>query len=193
MTPLPEHGSKKPLFAARTEHPKRQRKAAAALEKRDRRPMPDAAPDASAPARQPLIERQTAPPSLAPPAYSAASQLASLPPPAASPHAPISATPAAPAAISTEYRQALSFWLEHNKIYPDTARQRGEEGTALLRFQIRRDGYVLAHQLTRSTGHIALDEAVERMMRGARLPPFPASMTQAEIAVSVPIRFSLNR
>jgi hypothetical protein len=29
-------------------------------------------------------------------------------------------------------------------------------------------------------------------MRGATLPPFPASMTQPEIAVSVPIRFSLS-
>lgn len=69
----------------------------------------------------------------------------------------------------------------------------GEEGSALLRFQVRRDGYVLAYQLTRSTGHAALDAAIDQMMRGAKLPPFPAGMTQTEIAVSVPIRFNLSR
>jgi protein TonB len=194
---LPEHGSnkpaEKPLSAARTEHSKRQRTAATALAKREPRRPPDAAPDASAPARPRPAERQTTPPSLAPPAYPAPSQLASLPPSAASSPAPTSAAPAAPAAISAEYRQALSFWLERNKIYPDAARQRGDEGTALLRFQVRRDGYVFAYQLTRSTGHAALDTAIDQMMRGARLPPFPAGMTQAEIAVSVPIRFTLSR
>ena len=83
-------------------------------------------------------------------------------------------------------------WLERHKIYPAAARQRGEQGSAVLRFRVGRDGRILAYQLVRSTGYAALDAAVDEMMRGATLPPFPASMTQPEIAVSVPIRFSLS-
>lgn len=203
----PRRGSEKPAenppSVMQTEHPKRHR-AAVSSAKRDSNRDPDAASKAGALALPKVTERRTAQSSPSPPvaallnpattaAYPTASQRANLPLLAASPPAPASTVPAAPAAISAEYRQALSLWLERNKIYPDAARQRGEEGTALLRFQVRRDGYVLAYQLTRSTGHAALDEAVERMMRGARLPPFPAGMTQAEIAVSVPIRFNLSR
>ena len=115
-------------------------------------------------------------------------------PSARAPAAAATAPPASAApAISAEYRQALSVWLERNKIYPDAARQRGEEGSAVLRFRVDRYGRVLTYQLTRSTGFAELDAAVDQMMRGAMLPPFPASMTQSEIAVSVPIRFSLSR
>jgi protein TonB len=111
-------------------------------------------------------------------------------PPAAAATAPPAS---AASAIDAEYRRALSVWLERNKVYPDTARQRGEEGSAVLRFRVDRYGRVLSYQLTRSTGFTELDAAVDRMVRGATLPPFPASMTQSEIAVSVPIRFSLSR
>ncbi len=82
--------------------------------------------------------------------------------------------------------------MERHKIYPEAARQRGEQGSAILRFRVGRDGRVLAYHLVQSTGHAALDAAVSEMMRSATLPPFPASMTQSEIAVSVPIRFSLS-
>ena len=109
------------------------------------------------------------------------------PPPAAT-----IAIPQTPPQISAEYRSALSAWLERHKIYPAAARQRGEQGSAVLRFRVGRDGRILAYQLVRSTGYAALDAAVDEMMRGATLPPFPASMTQPEIAVSVPIRFSLS-
>jgi len=44
-----------------------------------------------------------------------------------------------------------------------------------------------------STGFADLDQSVENMMRGAVLPPFPPSMTQPEIEVSVTIRFGLSR
>lgn len=108
--------------------------------------------------------------------------------------APRPAPPAASTqAIGAEYRSALSTWLERHKIYPEAARQRGEEGSAVLHFRVDRYGRVLTYQLTQSTGFAELDAAIDQMMRGAALPPFPAGMTQPEIAVSVPIRFSLNR
>ena len=95
--------------------------------------------------------------------------------------------------ISADYRSLLSSWLESHKRYPEDARQRGEEGRAVLRFRVNRNGRVLDYAVVSSTGYADLDAAVESMMRGATLPPFPASMTSPEIEVSVTVRFGLKR
>jgi protein TonB len=110
-----------------------------------------------------------------------APQVASLPPPVQAP------------VISADYRAMLSNWLESHKRYPEEARQRGEEGRAVLRFRVDRNGRVLDYAVVSSTGYGDLDAAVASMMRGATLPPFPASMTAPEIEVSVTIRFGLTR
>jgi protein TonB len=95
--------------------------------------------------------------------------------------------------VSPGYRALLSAWLESHKRYPDSARQRGEQGRAVLRFAVDRGGRVLDFAVAQSTGYPDLDASIEEMMRGALLPPFPASMTQPRIEVSVTIRFSLAR
>ncbi|HKS89786.1 MAG TPA: energy transducer TonB, partial [Stellaceae bacterium] len=77
--------------------------------------------------------------------------------------------------------------------YPESARARGEQGEAVLRFRVDRAGRVLSFSLARSTGYPDLDAAVEAMLRGAVLPPFPSDMAAAEVEVSVPVRFSLSR
>jgi len=87
----------------------------------------------------------------------------------------------------------LSSWLDSHKRYPDSARQRGEEGRAVLRFTIDRSGRVIDFAVARSSGYSDLDASIEDMMRGAILPPFPAGMSQPRIDVSVTIRFSLAR
>jgi len=129
--------------------------------------------------------------------------LPSLPPqpPTASaqstPQTAMAATPV-PAPVpspeaSAGYRALLSAWLESHKRYPDAARQRGEEGRAVLRFSVDRNGRVLDFAVTSSSGYPDLDQSVEEMMRGANLPPFPAGLPQQEMQVSVTIRFSLRR
>jgi periplasmic protein TonB len=100
--------------------------------------------------------------------------------------------PAAPV-ITADYRSLLRTWLETHKHYPEEARQRGEEGRALLRFRVARSGRVLDYAVVSSTGFADLDASVQDMMRGATLPPFPPSMTEPEIEVSVTIRYGLAR
>jgi protein TonB len=116
---------------------------------------------------------------------------------AAPPQTAYAPTPVPAPVPSTEvgpgYRALLSAWLENHKRYPDSSRQRGEEGRAVLRFAIDRSGRVLDFAVAQSTGYPALDASIEEMMRGAVLPPFPAGMTQPRIDVSVTIRFSLSR
>jgi len=115
-----------------------------------------------------------------------------LPTQAAPQMASIPAAPPTPT-ISADYRMLLSGWLESHKRYPEEARQRGEQGRAVLRFRVDRYGRVLDYAVVRSTGFADLDRAVENMMRGATMPPFPPSMTEPEIEVSVTIRFGLSR
>jgi protein TonB len=95
--------------------------------------------------------------------------------------------------VSSGYRALLSAWLESHKRYPDSARQRGEEGRAVLRFAVDRNGRVVDFAVAQSSGYADLDASLEEMMRGAMLPPFPPGMTQPRIEVAVTIRFSLAR
>ena len=99
----------------------------------------------------------------------------------------------APAEGSAGWRNALAAWLQSRKSYPDIARRRSEEGTAVIRFSVGRDGQVLAVTLVSSSGSPALDEAAQAMLRGARLPPFTGDMTQGQITVTVPIRYRLEQ
>ncbi len=63
----------------------------------------------------------------------------------------------------------------------------------LLGFSLDRDGRVLAHRIVQSSGYADLDnEVMEMIMRAEPLPPFPTSMPQARLDLTVPIRFSLH-
>jgi periplasmic protein TonB len=95
--------------------------------------------------------------------------------------------------LSANYQAMISAWFEAHKYYPDSARQRGEEGSVGLSFRVDRFGRVLGYTLRNSTGYPDLDGGIDQMMRGAQLPPFPAGMTASQIEVSVKIRFSLMR
>ncbi len=99
--------------------------------------------------------------------------------------------PAPSAAISPGYSALLSEWLESHKRYPESAREHGEEGRAVLRFVVEHSGRVAESAVAKSSGYPDLDAALEEMMRGATLPPFPAGMDQPSVEVSVTIRFSL--
>jgi protein TonB len=94
---------------------------------------------------------------------------------------------------TANYQAMISAWFESHKHYPESARQRGEEGGVKLRFRVDRFGRVLGYRLLESTGYADLDAGIDQMMRGAQLPPFPAGMTQPQIEVSVKLRFNLTR
>jgi protein TonB len=80
-----------------------------------------------------------------------------------------------------------------HKTYPDEARRRGDQGRATVRFTVDHDGRVLELQLLSGTGSPILDEAVERLLRGGRLPPFPAGMDEAQVTVMLQIRYALEK
>jgi protein TonB len=122
----------------------------------------------------------------------APAQMAMVPPTPMPAPMPAPAPHPAPT-VSAGYRAMLSAWLEAHKRYPESARARGEEGRAVLRFRVDRSGRVLNYALASSTGFADLDAAIDAMMRGATLPPFPGDMTASDVEVSVTVRFSLTR
>jgi protein TonB len=109
-------------------------------------------------------------------------------------------TPAMPARVkggaprvSASWETSLIKHLQQFKRYPSDAQARGDEGVVLLSFSVDRTGHVLAHQIVRGSGHPALDAEVMSMIERAQpLPPFPATMTDAKLDLTVPIRFSLR-
>jgi len=132
--------------------------------------------------------RETPPPAPRAAPQPAPMQTAMFPPP------PVPAPAPRPApTVSPGYRSLLSAWLESHKRYPESARARGEEGRAVLRFRVDRSGRVLNYALAASTGFADLDAAIDGMMRGATLPPFPADMAPSDVEVTVTVRFSLTR
>lgn len=63
----------------------------------------------------------------------------------------------------------------------------------MVRVTAARDGRVLSFTLVASSGSAVLDAAAEAMFRNAQLPPFPPGMTQAQVTITVPIRFMLEQ
>jgi TonB family protein len=61
-----------------------------------------------------------------------------------------------------------------------------------VRFKVDRTGQVLDVQLVSGTGSEVLDDAVKRMLTGARVPPFPPGMNQDQITETVQIRYRLE-
>jgi protein TonB len=95
--------------------------------------------------------------------------------------------------VEPSWQTALVRHLQQYKRYPSDAQSRGEDGVVLLSFTVDRSGHVLNREIARSSGHRELDNEVMSMIERAQpLPPFPASMPQAKLDLTVPIRFSLQ-
>ena len=95
--------------------------------------------------------------------------------------------------IEPSWESGLVRHLQRYKRYPGSAQAHGEQGVVLLSFTVDRNGHVTAHRVAESSGHADLDNEVMAMIERAQpLPAFPASMTQSELSLTVPIRFSLR-
>ncbi|PHV30870.1 energy transducer TonB [Janthinobacterium sp. BJB312] len=102
-------------------------------------------------------------------------------------------TPPASAAPASWQSQVLGH-LAHFKRYPGDARQRKKAGAAWVRFQVDRDGKLLASELVTSSGTVLLDrEALQVLQRAQPLPAPPASvLRQGTVTVTLPVSFKLD-
>lgn len=173
--------------------------------------MPDAVARDAAPAPETMVEsKDVAEPQLDKPKEEAKVELppdevpALVPLPVAKPPEQVEA-PRSPAPRTAEqvkggaphiepsWQTVLVRQLQRAKRYPPEAQSRNEEGVVLLSFSLDRDGHVLAHRIAKSSGYADLDNEVMAMiMRAEPWPPFPASMPEQRLDLTVPIRFSLR-
>ncbi len=117
--------------------------------------------------------------------------------PSASTHRAARAVAPAPGVMSRNpnalpnWRSALVNRLERYKRYPPDAR--GQRGVARLAFSVDRGGRVHHARIVRSSGSSALDRATLALIARAQpLPPPPPEVRGAQIAIVVPIRYSMR-
>jgi len=111
------------------------------------------------------------------------------------PPAPVTAAPVKGGAprVEPSWETRLFRKLQQAKRYPSEARSRGEQGVVTLAFSIDRDGHVTSRRIVQGSGYRALDEeAMALVDRAQPMPAFPPSMSEAELNLTVPIRFSLR-
>jgi len=111
------------------------------------------------------------------------------------PPAPTTAAPVKGGAprVEPSWETRLFRKLQQAKRYPSAARARGEQGVVKVAFSIDRDGHVISRHIVEGSGFPALDdEAMALLERAQPMPAFPPSMTEAQLSLTVPIRFSLR-
>jgi protein TonB len=94
--------------------------------------------------------------------------------------------------VPSAWKARLLSHLDRYKQYPNAARAKGMEGTALLSFGMDRNGRVLGYHLVRSSGFPELDnEAFAMIARASPLPPAPAELGAQVVQLVVPVRFRM--
>jgi periplasmic protein TonB len=87
--------------------------------------------------------------------------------------------------------ESLRRRLTELKRYPSTARLKGWEGKVVLRAVIRADGHLSEVKVHRSSGHESLDNAAMETLRLACPLHLQQPISTSELAIYVPIVYSL--
>ena len=87
--------------------------------------------------------------------------------------------------------ESLRRRLAELKRYPTAARLNGWEGKVVLRAVIRADGHLSEVKVHRSSGHESLDNAAMETIRLACPLPLQQPISTSELAIYVPIVYSL--
>jgi len=106
-------------------------------------------------------------------------------------HGPADPTPYSldtDADVGTDWRNALSEWVESHSYYPNQAVELGQQGTARVLVTTMPDGRVTSVELEHGSGSPWLDLALEGLFRGAKLPPLPKSAGDQP----VPFHFTMH-
>ncbi len=101
--------------------------------------------------------------------------------------------PSARQALQTTYLQQLHRLLQRHQHYPRLSRQRGEQGTVVVQFDIQNDR-LHNIQLHRASASQRLNQAALRSVHhlDGVLPPLPAALSNRPWSVRVPIIYQLH-
>jgi protein TonB len=92
-----------------------------------------------------------------------------------------------------DYFERLRRWLAQYRQYPQSAIERKEEGTVLVKFELARDGTVLSTRIVQSSGSTTLDQAAYDLLhRASPVPPFPDNLSGDRGTIVMPIDYHLG-
>ncbi|MFT8244461.1 TonB family protein [Roseomonas sp. BN140053] len=95
--------------------------------------------------------------------------------------------------LGADWRGALAAWVNARKYYPEAARRADEDGPAVVRMVVRRDGQVESVELQTTSGSRWLDIGLQALFRGQRLPPFPPGIPDESIILYFTMNYILIR
>jgi protein TonB len=90
------------------------------------------------------------------------------------------------------YIAAIMRQLNRHKTYARELKKAKIEGTVVIQFTIDREGRLLASGVKQTSGHAELDRAAMDMLARANpLPAVPDFMNRDELALAIPVEYSL--
>jgi len=157
-------------------------------------PLPTAAPKQAKQQPRPVpVPQKTEAPTETPPVHEAAV------PEAAETNAPIVRAPAAPAPVQpavpaeTQAVGRMGYLSNPNPVYPESALDRGLEGTVLLRVRVLADGQAESVEVQTSSGYRILDDSAARTVRKWKFMPATRGGLAVDGWANVPIVFKLGK
>ena len=91
----------------------------------------------------------------------------------------------------SDWGDQLREFVEEHKYYPREAADNGEQGSAVVRMTVSRDGTVRKMTLVSSSGSHLLDAAWMAVFRDNKLPPFNDDMPENEITFTYELDYHL--
>ncbi len=96
-------------------------------------------------------------------------------------------------ALEQSYKSKVLARLRSAKRYPEAARRKGAEGTAVLSFTIDAAGRLTAARISGHSGEAEIDRATIAMARAAApFPPFPPGLGRQQMTFRVPVQFTID-
>ncbi len=112
----------------------------------------------------------------------------------------IASTMAFAGIVTSANAQDISSWqksvtkkIAKKQTYPRAALRKELEGKVKVEINVDRDGNIVAHSVTGSSGHDVLDREVPKLMkRVSPLPARPADAADSQLTMVVPLAWALQ-
>ena len=97
------------------------------------------------------------------------------------------------AADISGWQKSVTQKIAKKQTYPRAALRKELEGKVQVEINIDRDGNIVAHSVTQSSGHDVLDREIPKLMKRVNpLPAPPADVTDSQLTMVVPLAWALQ-
>ncbi|MDG1709261.1 MAG: TonB family protein [Emcibacteraceae bacterium] len=97
------------------------------------------------------------------------------------------------AADISGWQKEIAKKIAKKQTYPRAALRKELEGRVSVEINVDREGNILAHSVTQSSGHDVLDREVTKIMkRVSPLPTPPADVADSQLTMVVPLAWALQ-